>query len=123
MANTRTRSKKTQPATEKQPPSEMHIEHVPLAWLLSHQAPRNPKRHDVAGVSASMDRFGFTIPVALDEHTGTVVAGHGRIEVLASIKAAGKPAPGRVQVRADGEWLVPVLRGLAFADPHEAEAY
>jgi len=106
-----------------QPEPEMRISYEPLAWLLSHQAPRNPKKHDVAGVSASMGRFGYTIPVAVDERTNTVVAGHGRLEVLAAMKAAGKAPPARVRVTPDGDWLVPVLRGLSFASAEEAEAY
>lgn len=123
MSKPRAKKPVTTTPIETQPPGEMRIEHVPLGWLLSHQAPRNPKKHDVDGVAASMSRFGFTIPVALDEQTNTVVAGHGRIEVLNTIKEAGKPAPGRVVVREDGEWLVPVLRGLSFANAVEAEAY
>lgn len=122
----RTRSRKASPPTPTPEPvaeAEMRIEHLPLSWLTTHQAPRNPKLHDVEGVSASMGRFGFTIPIALDEQTSTVVAGHGRIEVLTAIKDSGKPAPARVVVREDGEWMVPVLRGLAFANATEAEAY
>lgn len=109
--------------TTSEPALEMRISYEPLSWLVEHQAPRNPKKHDVDGVGASMGRFGFTIPIALDEASGTVVAGHGRIEVLCALKASGKRAPERVRVREDGEWLVPVLRGLSFASPEEAEAY
>ena len=121
MATTRT--KKTTPARELAPELEMRIPYGPLSWLAGHQAPRNPKKHDVDGVSASMDRFGYTIPIAIDEKSQSVVAGHGRIEVLTAVKGAGKPAPDRIRVREDGEWLVPVLRGLAFANAEEAEAY
>lgn len=118
-----TSRKRKSTTTTTAPEPEMRITYEPLSWLAAHQAPRNPKKHDVDGVAASMGRFGYTIPIAVDEKTQTVVAGHGRIEVLTALKAAGKPAPARVRVREDGEWLVPVLRGLSFASPEEAEAY
>jgi hypothetical protein len=51
------------------------------------------------------------------------VAGHGRKEAYEGLKVAGKPPPARVRVAPDGDWLVPVLRGAAFKDDKEAEAY
>lgn len=84
---------------------------------------RNPKTHDVGALSASVRRFGFTAPLLYDEGTGRMVAGHGRLETLQAMRQLGEPAPGRVQVREDGAWLVPVLRGVSFASESEAEAY
>lgn len=125
MATTRKRkgASSSTPAPETASEQDMRIAYERLSWLRAHLAPRNPKKHDVDGVNASMDRFGYTIPIAIDERTQTVVAGHGRIEVLSARQAAGKPPPARVKVAPDGEWLVPVLRGLSFASPEEAEAY
>jgi hypothetical protein len=85
--------------------------------------PRNPKRHDEEGVDQSMTRFGFNDPIAIDEASGKIVAGHGRLDVLIARKASGRQPPERVEVVPDGEWLVPVLRGVSFASPAEAEAY
>lgn len=116
MAISRTRKSSPTPALE------MRITYEPLTWLATHLAPKNPKKHDVAGVDASMERFGYTIPIAIDEASNTVVAGHGRIEVLVARKAAGKPPPERVKVSGN-EWLIPVLRGLSFSSAEEAEAY
>jgi hypothetical protein len=71
-----------------------------------------------------MGRFGYTIPIAVDEGTGRIVAGHGRLEVLERLRGTGKPAPKRVKVDPKtGDWLVPVIRGIRFPDPNEAEAY
>ncbi len=83
--------------------------------------PRNPKLHDRDSTKQSLQRFGFTAPVLLDEGTGRLVAGHGRVEALQELRAEGAPPPARI--RADGErWLVPVVRGLHFASQPEAEA-
>ncbi|MEI7771487.1 MAG: hypothetical protein WCI67_15960, partial [Chloroflexales bacterium] len=100
--------------------AEIRIEYTALAALL--RAPRNAKRHDIVALRQSMERFGFTQPLAINEATGTLVEGHGRLEVLQALKAQGLDAPARVTVR-KGEWYVPVVRGLSFASEQEAEAY
>jgi len=70
-----------------------------------------------------MDRFGFTNPILIDEKSGLMVAGHGRVEDLVTRKAAGKPPPDRIIAKGGGEWYVPVIRGIRFKDEKEAEAY
>lgn len=99
---------------------EVRIEYMPLSQLV--RAPRNPKEHDLGAIAASVKRFGYVAAIVLDEGTGRLVAGHGRLDALQAMKAQGQPAPDRVRVQ-DGEWLVPVQRGVTFADPDEAEAY
>lgn len=84
---------------------------------------RNPKLHDIEVLAASIRRHGFIEPIVKDERTGKMVAGHGRDETLEMMKRAGEPAPKRIKVREDGEWLVPVLTGIAFEDESTAEAY
>lgn len=96
------------------------IEYVPLSEI--QRWPRNPKTHDEAGLDESLERFGFVNPLLLDEGTGRLVAGHGRLEALLRRKAAGKAPPARVATRG-AEWLAPVLRGMSFRDEREAEAY
>jgi hypothetical protein len=85
--------------------------------------PRNPKLHRHDLIAGSVGRFGFIQPPLVDEGTGQLVAGHGRLETLQQLRAAGKPPPPQVRVRPDGMWEMPVLRGLTFASPQEAEAY
>lgn len=85
--------------------------------------PRNPKLHDRDATKESLRRFGFTAPVLLDEDTGRLVAGHGRIEALQELQEQGEDAPKRVRVRKDGAWMIPVVRGLTFENAQEAEAY
>jgi hypothetical protein len=58
----------------------------------------------------------------LDEATGRLVAGHGRLEALAQAKAGGREPPARIRVEGE-EWWVPIVRGVAFTDEKEAEAY
>lgn len=99
---------------------EIRIEYEPLGALL--RAPRNPKLHDYDALGASIDRFGFIQPLTKDERTGFLVAGHGRLETLQRMKAAGDAPPKRVRAEG-GEWLVPVVRGVAFKTDAEAEAY
>jgi DNA modification methylase len=99
----------------------MRLELVPLDQLATW--PGNPKAHDLDGLGESFDRFGFVEPVVFDEGTQRLVAGHGRRERLMAMKSQGLPPPGRVELAGNGDWLVPVLRGVSFADAREAEAY
>jgi hypothetical protein len=101
-------------------PEKVYIEYMPLSGLAL--APRNPKQHEVEEIKASFRRFGFVQVPSINETTGRLCAGHGRREALVEMKEAGEPAPARIQVR-DGEWYVPVLRGVAFTTDEEAEAY
>ena len=100
--------------------NEMRIEYQDLDTLL--RAERNPKQHDKASLRASMNRWGFTQPLAVDDRTGRIVEGHGRLDVLQELRQAGAAAPIRVQVKGK-KWLVPVVRGVSFASDAEAEAY
>lgn len=101
---------------------EMKLEWVPLGDALRHE--RNPKDHDEALIRASVLRFGFNDPLAVNETTGKLLEGHGRLTVLAEMKEKGDQPPARVKLRKkDGEWLVPMIRGLTFASDAEAEAY
>jgi len=104
-------------ALSKQP---IRVEYMPLAQL--RRAPRNPKAHDLGVIDSSIKRFGFVTPIVLDERTGRLVAGHGRLETLERAKANGEKPPARIIVK-EGEWLVPVIRGVEFSNEHEAEAY
>lgn len=99
----------------------MKIVYTPLLHVAAW--PRNPKRHDAKSMDASIERFGFNDPPTVDERTGKLVEGHGRIEALERRQQAGKAPPARVRTDPDGGWLVPIVRGVSFADETEAEAY
>jgi hypothetical protein len=80
----------------------------------------NPKRHDDGEIDGSLNRFGYIEPIVLDERTGRILAGHGRIAALARAEQEGGPPEG-VEV-GDAGWLVPVNRGWASKNDAEATA-
>lgn len=82
--------------------SELHLEYLPLSTL--QIAPRNPKRHALDALGASVNRFGFTEPIILDERTGRLVAGHGRRETLLKMRDAGQTPPAGIRAEG-GNWL------------------
>jgi len=86
-------------------------------------AVRNPKDHDLGALINSLHRFGFTTPGMLDERTGRVVIGHGRMEALTRIRDGKGDPPKGVVVNDDGKWLVPIIRGWESRDDAHAEAY
>jgi DNA modification methylase len=100
---------------------ELKIEYWPLEDILSW--PRNPKDHDVGLLETSIKRFGFVDPVIVDERSGRLAAGHGRTKTAGAMKLAGEAPPQGVKVDQDGRWLLPVVRGVAFRDDLEHEAY
>jgi ParB-like chromosome segregation protein Spo0J len=59
-------------------PNHPHIELVPRDTLVPNAA--NPRRHSdkqIAQIAASIDRFGFVVPIICDDD-GLIVAGAGR---------------------------------------------
>lgn len=101
--------------------ADLRIEYVSLEEVT--RWPRNPKLHDDAAIERSLKRHGFVAPLLRDERTGRLVAGHGRLTALESLRDAGEAPPSRVKVDSKGRWLVPVVRGVDFASAAEAEAY
>ena len=98
-------------AAKKKAPEDLRIEYLPLSDLLSRKDPNNAKLHDLPELEASFRKFGFVAPAAIDETTGVILFGHGRIDELAEMKAGGTKPPDRIRVEGD-EWLVPVIRGI-----------
>jgi hypothetical protein len=86
------------------------------------RADRNPKAHDLALIRGSIETFGATIAGVLDERTGRLVAGHGRLAVLAEMRDAGASPPEGVQLAGE-VWQVPIVRGWSSRSDAEAEAY
>ena len=101
--------------------NELWIEYIPLSKL--KEWPRNPKRHADEDIDASIDEFGFTDPITIDETSGKMVAGHGRLNRLVAKHKAGMDIPENIKIAADGEWLAPVIRGNSFADSDAIERY
>lgn len=83
------------------------------------RAEKNPKKHDIAELRKSIRRFGFISPLLRNEKDGRLIAGHGRLEALQSLKEAGHAMPSGLR----GDWEAPVITGLSFKNEKEAKAY
>ncbi len=84
---------------------------------------RNPKHHDTEGIARSISHHGVAELPLLDERTGRLIAGHGRLTDLRTRRAAGGTPPAGVKVDDTGRWLVPVVRGWSSRSDEDAEAY
>tara|TARA_B100000029_G_scaffold492004_1_gene552801 strand:+ start:7695 stop:8363 length:669 start_codon:yes stop_codon:yes gene_type:complete len=93
------------------------------------QADDNPKDHDLGVIYQSMQRFGFTNPIIINESTGKLLAGHGRLKTLQMMRDNGEKAPDRIEVELDtGDesieyWFVPVIYGVSIDNIAESQAY
>lgn len=101
------------------PAAKRRMEYMDLDAI--EPADRNPKGHAEDLIAASIDRFGLMDTPMLDERTGKLVGGHGRVDALKQLRDAGAPAPDGVTVTA-GKWRTPVQRGWASANDTEALA-
>ncbi len=98
----------------------LRVEMVPVSKIVG--AKPNPKGHDIPAIIGSIRRFGFTVPGLEDAGTGILTVGHGRVEAVKAMMAAGEPRPRGIGEGPDG-WTVPILRGMAFKNAQEAQAY
>lgn len=97
------------------------LEYMPLGAIAA--APRNVKDHDIGELITSIRRFGFNDAVIIDERTGRLVSGHGRVEALRAMwKAAPESLPPGI-AGTEIEWQLPVQRGWSSKDDTEAEAF
>lgn len=101
----------------------LELIYSPLDELLAKQHRENPKTHDVPKIRASFARFGYTIPVTVDEKSDVLVTGHGRLQSLDQMRTEGQPPPRGIPIDASGAWLVPVLRGISFASEKDRDDY
>lgn len=98
------------------------VEYIPLSQVI--RAPRNPKLHAERELQESLDEFGMADLPVIDERTGRLVSGHGRLDALEAMVTAGDDRPEGIPVDpATGEWMMPVIRGWASRDDAHAEAY
>lgn len=99
---------------------QIRIEYMDIDEV--EEAERNPKGHDMGGISDSIGRFGYIAPMLIDERDGKLVAGAGRIRTLRKGRLAGEGVPDRI-IEREGRWYAPFIRGIKFKDKAEAEAY
>lgn len=91
----------------------------PLSTL--RRLPRNPKAHDLGELHQSIARWGYLERIIVNDTTGHMIAGHGRIDALQQRKASGKPAPANIEEQ-NGEWLVPTDHVTIAESEEEAAA-
>lgn len=96
---------------------ELRIEFVPVEMLKVQ--PDSPKRHDLAVLGDSYDRFGFSEAIVLDERTGYVIAGQGRVEALLLKRSQAEAPPEGITE----DWQAPIVRGWSSKDDGEAVAF
>ena len=101
---------------------ELRLEYVPLDELLEKRWAENPKSHHLGLLHTSISRFGFASAIIVNEETGLIVAGHGRLKALEQMRASGEPPPKYVRVveateeEAEDVWEAPALRGLRLSE-------
>jgi len=102
----------------------LRIEYVPLAQAVLWD--RNPKRHDIGALIASIERHGFKDPPKFEPELnggeGGFVEGNGRTIALRAMRQRGDGPP-RGIAELDGDWAVPVLFGVDAPSQRAAEAY
>jgi hypothetical protein len=85
--------------------------------------PRNAKGHAEAAIRRSIEHHGLAELPLLDERTGYLAAGHGRLDQLRAMQATGATPPEGIEQDAEGRWLVPVIRGWSSRSDEDAAAY
>jgi DNA modification methylase len=95
------------------------IEYIDITTLKID--PDNPKDHDIGALTQSIGRFGYLNPMAINEETGTLIYGHGRLESLLLGLERNEHPPAHVFARHD-TWYAPVVRGVHL-DPDTGLAY
>lgn len=98
------------------------LAHLPLSTLRHRGHPANERDHDLGAIRQSLQDHGFTAPVVLDERTGLLHAGHGRIQALVQMWAASVQPPDGVWEDETGDWQVPVVLGWASTNETQATA-
>ena len=69
-----------------------NIEFVPVEQLLPYEAnARTHSRKQIRQIANSIERFGFTNPVLIDDQNG-IIAGHARVEAAKLLGLSGIPA-------------------------------
>lgn len=85
------------------------------------EAVRNSKKHNLEQLGTSVEHLGFFSEPKLDERTGRLVRGHGRIALLRRLRDRGAPAPEYVRDVGD-DWECPLVRGWSSRDDAHADA-
>jgi hypothetical protein len=102
------------------PAGDLRIEWMRLDAI--RRAARNSKLHDLDELDIAVRALGFTSELRIDERTGRLIRGHGRLGYLQREHDRGAEPPEGIRVDGDGAWLAPVVRGWSSRDDHHATA-
>jgi len=94
--------------------------HIPLDDVLP--ALTNSKNHATEIIAAGIDAHGLIEIPAVDERTGRLISGHGRLADALARRDAGQPPPDGIDIDAEGRWLLPVERGWRSENDEQARA-
>ena len=84
--------------------------------------PVNPKDHDLGALHESFAAFGFVAPMGINEATGYLLWGHGRLKELLRAHQSTEMPPEGINILDDGMWEAPVVRGISLRE-EKATAY
>lgn len=98
---------------------DLRIEWMRLDDLVP--AKRNSRTHDLDALTAAVTALGFTTELKIDESSGELVWGHGRLATLRRLRDKGADAPDGIRDAGD-DWEVPVVRGWSSRDALHADA-
>jgi len=86
----------------------------------------NPKLHDIGSIIESIKRYGFKdapkFEPTLNNGTGGIVEGNGRIEALVTMRRLGEKVPNGI-FSDEQDWYVPILFGVDAKNEKEAMSY
>ncbi len=103
---------------------DLYVEYMRLSEVEAAFARRNPRRHDVKTIATSIRLRGYNAPPLLNEKDKRLVYGHGRTKAVRWLYEDDPDrVPKRIKRDEDGEWLLPVFRGVSFRSKDEAEEY
>jgi hypothetical protein len=93
----------------------LRLEYIPLSSV--RQWDKNPKKHDLGAIAASIERYGFIDPPKFDptlnDGNGGLVYGNGREEALMWMFRHGRSVPRGIAIDPqNGEWHIPIIFGV-----------
>lgn len=103
------------------------IEYLLLTELSEKFLKGNAKLHDIGAISASVRRYGFRDPLAIDsalnQGRGGVAEGNGRLEALLWMYRQGEEPPTYIKLTEAGGWAIPCVVGGNSCTEDEGLAY
>lgn len=105
---------------------EIRIEYVKISELAGYFLEGNSKKHDIGGLVTKFEKYGFVEPIKIDPSlnngSGGIVGGNGRLEALLQMFESGEEPPRGIKTDGDQCWYAPVAIGVNARSEREAIA-